>query len=41
MQPLLITFDFIIHQSAEMKRVVQVAKKIAKTDATTILEENN
>jgi len=32
-----ITFDHIIHQSATMKQLIQVSKKIAKTDATTIL----
>lgn len=32
-----ITFDHIIHQSAIMKQLIQVSKKIAKTDATTIL----
>lgn len=32
-----ITFDHIIHQSAVMKQLIQVSKKIAKTDATTIL----
>ncbi len=32
-----ITFDNIIHQSAAMKQIVQISKKIARTDATTIL----
>lgn len=32
-----ITFDHIIHQSAIMRQLIQVSKKIAKTDATTIL----
>ncbi|MEN8251518.1 MAG: sigma 54-interacting transcriptional regulator, partial [Bacteroidota bacterium] len=32
-----ITFDHIIHQSAIMKQLIQVSKKIAQTDATTIL----
>lgn len=32
-----ITFDHIIHKSAIMKQLIQVSKKIAQTDATTIL----
>ncbi|MEN8229897.1 MAG: sigma-54 dependent transcriptional regulator, partial [Bacteroidota bacterium] len=32
-----ITFDHIIHQSTIMKQIIQVSKKIAQTDATTIL----
>ena len=32
-----ITFDHIIHESAVMKQLIQVSKKIAQTDATTIL----
>ncbi|MCF6357079.1 MAG: sigma-54 dependent transcriptional regulator [Draconibacterium sp.] len=32
-----ITFDSIVHESTVMKQIVQVSKKIAKTDATTIL----
>ncbi len=32
-----ITFDSIVHQSTVMKQIVQVSKKIARTDATTIL----
>ncbi|MEN8155444.1 MAG: sigma-54 dependent transcriptional regulator [Bacteroidota bacterium] len=31
------TFDHIVHQSAVMKQIIQVSKKIAQTDATTIL----
>ena len=32
-----ITFDHIIHKSAVMKQIIQVSKKIARTEATTIL----
>jgi len=32
-----ITFDHIIHGSAVMKQIIQVSKKIARTEATTIL----
>ena len=32
-----ITFNHVIHQSAVMKHLIQVSKKIAKTDASTIL----
>jgi DNA-binding NtrC family response regulator len=32
-----ITFDHIVHGSMVMKQLIQVSKKIAKTDATTIL----
>ena len=31
------TFDHIVHQSVIMKEVVQISKRIAQTDATTIL----